>query len=245
MEIVLIQNPTNLGNPAIHHVRGRHHVGPGLGMGKRGPGKHLQGGVVVHHIINEYPAMAMAGIFAQADIGTDRQLWRRVLQLLDGPLDDAVLGMRPRTFRILLVGQTEKDDRVHPKAHALLGLLGQLVHGHSEHPGHGWHLFPDSLSRHDKKRVDKMGRRNAGLPDKRPEGFVLPEPAGPVFRKNHGLFSPFLSRQKAFASAYSTLKVSPTRVLIYRSGVSTPSLGTTTCATPFFCPMSRRPYSMA
>jgi len=141
--------------------------------------------------------MAMAGVFAQADIGAHRERRGRILQLLDGPLDDAVLGMRPRTLRILLVGQPEKDDGVHSQPHALLGLFGQLVHGYPKHPGHGRHLFPHSLAGHDKKRVDKVSRSNAGLSDKRPEIFVLPESACPVFRKNHDQCSPFFCWSKA------------------------------------------------
>ena len=48
-----IQPGTDRRHPAVHHVRGGDHVGAGLGVGERGLGEQLQGGVVVHLLTHQ------------------------------------------------------------------------------------------------------------------------------------------------------------------------------------------------
>ena len=64
----VVKGAPYLGDPSVHHVRRRHHIRTGFGVGKRGPGQKVQGGVIVDMPLVHKAAMPVVRILAEADI---------------------------------------------------------------------------------------------------------------------------------------------------------------------------------
>ena len=71
--------------------------------------------------------MAVAGVFAEADVGDDQQLRHGGLDLADGALDDAVGGVGLRANLVLLGGDAEQDHAADAERGDLAGLVGEGV----------------------------------------------------------------------------------------------------------------------
>ena len=83
-------------------------------------GEQVQGGIVLHLAGRvDQAAMAVAGVFAQADVGDDEQFRIGLLEAGHGLLHDAVGGVGPAADRVFFLRQPEKHDRAQ-----------SLVHGH-------------------------------------------------------------------------------------------------------------------
>jgi hypothetical protein len=71
---------------AVHHVRRRHHVGPGLGMAERLLGQHFQR-LVVEHVARDrrvdQAVLAVAGVGVERHVGDHAQFRELLLQRLD------------------------------------------------------------------------------------------------------------------------------------------------------------------
>ncbi len=75
---------------AIHHVARRHHVRSRFRVGKRGLAKKFQGRIVCDFFSFNHPAMAVAHVFAQANVGDQRDMGKSSLNFADGILNDTL-----------------------------------------------------------------------------------------------------------------------------------------------------------
>jgi len=134
--VVFIKGGTDFSHSAVHHVGGGNHVCSGLGMGEGGLGQDLKGGVVVHRVADQAAAVAVVGVFTEADIGGHHDFRGLVLQLLDGPLDNAVLGMGAGADSVLFFGDAKENHGLYTQLQALFRLFFELINREAEDAGH-------------------------------------------------------------------------------------------------------------
>ncbi len=88
-----VERLANGGDSAIHHVGWRDDVGPGFSMREGRAGQQLQGRIVLHLPPLHHAAVAVTGVFAQADVCDHQQVRHGVLDGPDRLLDDPILGV--------------------------------------------------------------------------------------------------------------------------------------------------------
>ena len=78
---------------AVHHVRRRDDVGPGLGLDQRLVGEHLDRVVVddIAGVVGQ-PVVAVRGIGIERDVGEHADVGHRILDLADRAADEVVGG---------------------------------------------------------------------------------------------------------------------------------------------------------
>ena len=115
-------------------------------MADGGLGQQGQGGIVEHHAAGgQHAAMAVAHVFAQADVGDDVEVWPAVLETAHGFLHDAVFGIRAGGLFILPRRDAEEDDGLEAVVHGLFHLFFQLAEGKLILAGHGRDLLAEGL----------------------------------------------------------------------------------------------------
>jgi len=115
-------------------------------MAHRCFGEQGQGGVVVHFARrHKHAAMAVAHVFAQADVSDDVKLGPAVLEQTHGLLHDAVFGVSAGGVFVLEFGNAEKNDGFQARIHGLFHLLFQLCKAELELAGHGAYFFTKTL----------------------------------------------------------------------------------------------------
>ncbi len=129
LEAVGVQRLADGRHAAVHHVGRRHDVGAGAGVGKRGLGQPLQGGIVIHVAILDVAAVAVAGVLAIAHVGDHQQLGRLAADGADGALDDAIVVVGARGHFVLGFRQAEENHAADAERLHFGALLHQLVHG--------------------------------------------------------------------------------------------------------------------
>ena len=106
-------------------------------MGQGRFGQQVQSGVVIHGLAVDKAAVAVVGVFAQADVRDHHQVRQLVLNGFNRALNDAVLGVGLGPQRIFFRWDAEKDDRRNAQIERLPGRLHQIVHGELIVAGHG------------------------------------------------------------------------------------------------------------
>ena len=145
---------------SIHHAAGGDHPRAGTSVVDGLFHETLDGLVVAHggFIIGHRPAMAVIGVFAEAEVrdADHGQLGgrRRPQELAD----DVVLIQRRRAEGILLCTVDDAEDEI-----GLEALLGEgakpwdgHIHGHLEHAGHGGDFPPDAAAFGDEDGDDEV-----------------------------------------------------------------------------------------
>ena len=112
----------------------------------------------------EHPAVAVAHVLAEADIGDDENVGHLLLDPPDRPLDDAVVGHRPGGDLILLLGDPEEEDRRDPQRLHPLRLLDDVVDGHLKDPRHGDDRLLHLRPRHGEQGIDQVVDARASSP---------------------------------------------------------------------------------
>ena len=102
-----VQSAADFRHPAVHHIRRGDHVGPGFHVAQGHAGQVFQSGVVVHLAVLEQPAVPVTGVFAQTDVGDDRQAGDLFLERPDGPLHHA-FGFPARCFPLRPCGRVRR-----------------------------------------------------------------------------------------------------------------------------------------
>ena len=90
-------------------------------------GQDVQGGVVIHVLSLDDPAVAVVGVFAKAHVGQQQQAWHRFLERGQGALNDAVIGVGVRAEGVLMVGNAEQNDAGDAQIPNLPALLNRPV----------------------------------------------------------------------------------------------------------------------
>ncbi len=154
----LVQRLADRGHAAVHHVAGRDDIGARARVRHRGLRQPLERGIVLHFAIHNQSAMAVAGVFAIADVGHHQQLRDFALHRADGLLHDAVIGISARCDLVLGLGNAEQNHAADAELVRLFAFVHQLVHRKLRVPGHGADLAPHAFARTDEQRQDEIGR---------------------------------------------------------------------------------------
>ena len=157
-----VQRPADGPHAAVHHVGGRHDVGARAGVRNGGLGQPLEGGVVIHVAVLDVAAVAVAGVFAIADVGDDQQALGLPADGADGALHDAVVVVGAGGHLVLEFRQAEQDHAADSQRLDFGALLDQLVDRHLVIAGHGADLAADALARADEQRQDELRRMRGG-----------------------------------------------------------------------------------
>src|SRR5215207_8197027 len=171
-------------------------------MGGSGARQELEAHVVqdLARILLHDPAVAVARVLAEADVGDHDQLRRRILYGAGRELDYPLGVVRPARSLVLRVRDTEEQHRGHPEVVRPLRLGDGVVYGELEDAGHGryrvLHVLPD---RHE-DRVDEVARGEPRLAHQAAQGARAARPPEPLDREWHR-YSPLFAGSAASRSA--------------------------------------------
>ena len=182
----LIEPFADRGDPAVHHVRGSDHVGPGLRVGDRGAREERERGVVVHVGTAQDTAVAVVGVLAQADVGPHHQVRHPALDGADRTRHRAVARPRSRALGVLLLRDAEKEHRAHAQRGERLGLLCRGLGGEPGVAGERGNRDPIALGVvHEQRRHELVGS-DARLARQRAQAGRAPEAPSAMGGKRHG-----------------------------------------------------------
>jgi hypothetical protein len=133
----------------------------------------------------------VVGIFTETDIRHHKNIRDLVLDPLDGLLHDPVPGKGAGCGSILLVRNSEKQDRRDAQIAAFLDFLDDQINGKLGMSGHGSDGLVNPFAHSGKQRKYKRIHRQTGLPDEPPEKVILPQPSGSIFGKIHMFVTSF------------------------------------------------------
>ena len=156
---VAFQGLADLADAAVHHVRGRHHVGAGLGVGHRLLDQGGDGDVVKHiAVLVEDAVLAVGGERVQGHVGDHAHLRHRLFDRPGGALGQPV---RVPGFGAVQAFHRHRRDRKQghgrdPQVRQLACFLAQQVHGHALDAGHRGHRFGVVFAVEDEHRVDQV-----------------------------------------------------------------------------------------
>ncbi len=151
--------------------------------------RHSKRFIVENATVLDDSAMAVIGVFVDADVGHDHQSWDLVLHRFDGPLHDAVR-IEPRTPpRIFPVGNPKEDDGGNPQGRNLTCLFHQEIDRETELARHRANLLPPIPPFDDEQRINQVGRGQARLPHHATKCLMLPQPPEPLYWKGHRITS--------------------------------------------------------
>ena len=189
-ELVFVEHLSNRADTAIHHIRGRDDISAGARVRKRLLRQDSQRRVIRHFSVLHDAAVAMIGVFAQADVGDDEQFQVGLSNALDGALHNALRAERTCSARVLRFWQAKKNDRRNPERFHLPALLQDLVGGLLENVRHRADFLTHVLPRADKHRIDQACGREARLANHAAKRFRAPQTPRPMRGKTHARFTP-------------------------------------------------------
>lgn len=143
----------------VHHVRGRYHLGAGLGVGQRLPYQHVDADVVEDvAIVIQDAVLAMGGERVERHVGDDAQLRKALAQGAGGALGDAfrVVCLGGVQGLLLHRGHREQRQRRNAQGHPLFRLDQQLVDGQALDAGHRRNAFTLVDPIKDEHRQDQV-----------------------------------------------------------------------------------------
>ncbi len=126
-----VERLSDCADAAVHHVARGDEVGTGGGMGERGFDEQRDALVIQNvEMVAVDPrdaAMAVAHVFAEADIRNDEQLGTFGLDRTNRFLHDAILGVGAGCLLVLFVRDAEEDDGLQTGGGGERGLSGYFV----------------------------------------------------------------------------------------------------------------------
>src|SRR5439155_15415394 len=181
-----VERGANGGDLAVHHARGRDHVGAGRRLRGRDPLVDLESPVIFDLLPVEDSAVAMVRVLAESEIGYQQSVATKgIAQLPQRALHDPVLDPRTRPLWILGGRNAEEHEAPHAQLDGGLGLAGQRFERVLNLARHGFDRLRLSDGLTNKERVDQIlggDPRFAGQPA---EGRIPPHPAGTLRGKAH------------------------------------------------------------
>ena len=128
--------------------------------------------------------MAVAHVFAEADIGHDDQIRQFLFQQSHRLLHDAVAGVGAGGLFILGVGNAEEQDGGHSQGVRPPGFLGRLVGRELKDAGHGGDGLARLASAAGEKGQDQLGGVERGFAHEAAQGGRLAQAPGAVVSEN-------------------------------------------------------------
>ena len=163
---------------AVHHIRGRHHIGASLHMGEGRHGQEVQRPVIVDIAAAQDAAVAVRGIFAHTDIRDEIELRKILLRPAQGALDDTVRAVGLGPHLVLFGRNSEKHDLADACLLQPRQLFSHAVYGPAVLAGKGRDLLHRILAVHDKHGVDQGCGIQTGLPHHAPQCIASPQSPG-------------------------------------------------------------------
>jgi hypothetical protein len=181
------------GDAAVHHVAGGDDVGSGEGETRPGAGEQVEGGVVFDRPsftgFRDDAAVAVAGVFAQADVG-DEDEFLRGRGLLDGAqslLHDAVFIPCAGALLVLGFGQAEEEQAAEAQSCRFFCFADGFIDGEVEDAGHGADGLAHGLAGADEQGVDQVAGLQSGFAHQGAQGLGAAQAAHARFRETHEL----------------------------------------------------------
>ncbi len=113
--------------------------------------------------IDDLAAVAVARVFAVADVGNGEQFRMLPLDGAERFLNDAVLSVSARSDLVFGLGQTEENDAADAERMDFAALANDLVDRHLKVAGHGADLAADAVAGTHEERKDELRGRKPGL----------------------------------------------------------------------------------
>ncbi len=180
-----VQGLADCADPAVHHVRRRHHIRTRFGVGKGLPAEKFESGIVIHLAVPDRSAMAVVGVLAHADIGDDREAGNMLFQLPDSFLHHSVTAEGLAARSILALRDAEENDRRNSRFMGLLCLCHDILSRQLIDSGHGGNLLAHTAAKGGEHGVDQVVCRQRRFPHHAAENLLTPDSAGPVGREMH------------------------------------------------------------
>ena len=117
----------------------------------------LERRVVVHRFALEQAAVAVRGVFAEADVADEAHLGEVFFAGAQRLLDDAVFVVGLAAAFVLMLGDAEEEHGVHARAPHLFEDARKGVGAAAPLSRHRGDLFDDVLSLADEYRIDEHG----------------------------------------------------------------------------------------
>ncbi len=169
LKAALVERAADGADAAVHHVRGRHQIGAGLGLRHRHARQDLERGVVEDLAVLDQPVVAVGGVGIHRHVGDDEELGQRVLELAHRALEQAVgigrLGREPVLAR--LGKRREERHRGHAQAQRLARLRDCEVDRKTRDSRHRRDRLARAAALDHEQRIDEVGGGELGLADQR------------------------------------------------------------------------------
>ena len=133
LERVVVERLADREHAAVHHVARRDDVCTRLRVADRGACEQLEAAVVVHLAVDDDAAVPVRRVLAQTDVGDEHELGELRAERAQRALHDPVVIPRARRLVVLLVRDTEEDDRAHAGADEAVHLADGAVDGQPRH----------------------------------------------------------------------------------------------------------------
>ena len=170
----VVERGADGGDLAVHHPRRRHDVGAGVGLGHRGPGVEVDGGVVVDVAVGGRARRSGRGRCTRRGRGrpcSDDVVADLVPQVAQRDLHDAVGVPGPGALGVLVLRDAEQDDAGDAEVGQLGDLLAQRLAGVLHDAGQRRSAAARRCPRGrtagrqvvDRQRVSATSRRRAGV----------------------------------------------------------------------------------
>ena len=179
---VFIQDFPNGGNPAIHHIRGGHHIRSCLDVGQGGFAQNRQGFVIVHGMTMDNAAVAVVGVLAHAHIGDHIALGISSLDGADALLDNAVGIPGGGAAGVLVGGNTKEQHPADTGGHTGGDFLPDPVGGAAPLALQRGDGFPDMLPLYQKQGIHQTVRGYPGFPHHPAQIVTGTQPAWAVYK---------------------------------------------------------------
>ena len=182
-----VERLANDAHPAVHHVRRGHNVGAGPGVGDGLFGQDVQGGVVIYVLGLDDSAVAVVGVFAKAHVGQQQQARHRFLEIGQGALNDAVIGIGVRAEGVLVVGNTEQNDAGDAQIPNLPAFFNRPVNRQLGNARHGTDRIAHPGAGYDEQRHDEVVDAELGFSHHASQRLGTSQAARAVGRKGHAV----------------------------------------------------------
>ncbi len=102
-------------------------------------------------------AVAVVGVFAEADVGDNEKLWQPVFEGASGLLDDAVRIEVFKSHRVFRGGEAKKDHGRNAQSGCFGRFRDRIINRKLVDTRHGWNGAADVSTVSDKEGVNKIG----------------------------------------------------------------------------------------
>ena len=135
-------------------------------------------------------AVAVRGVFAEADIGDEDQFLRGggLLESAQTTLDDAVVVPCTAGLFVFGFGKAEDQQASDAERGGCFGFLECFIDGQIEDAGHRADLFADAFAGAEKERIDERAGLEVGFADQVAHGLGAAETPQP----GNGIFHAFI-----------------------------------------------------